>query len=159
MKAHLLCRLVLPTAFLLAAIGCKDSDTTTAPGAIANLRVDSPDSVRSGQSFTIDVSAVNVGINNIHNGSVVVTLPAPLQTVASDGSSGTTATFSNGSGSTVTWSLNTLDSNSQSRLHITAMGVLPGGSSTVSLMLRAVMTADGIRPGDVVVERTLQLMP
>jgi len=154
-----LCRLVLPAAVFLASADCHDSATTTAPGAIANLQISAPDSARSGQSFTIDVNAVNVGINNIHNGSVVVTLPAPLQVASADGSSGTTATFANGSGATVTWTLNTLDSNSQSRLHINAMGVLPGDSSALSLTLRAVMTADGIKAGDAVAEHTMQLMP
>lgn len=159
MKVLPLYRLVLPAAVLIVSAACKNSDTTTAPGAIANVQISAPDSVKSGQSFTIDVSAVNVGINNIHNGSVVVTLPAPLQVSSADGSSGTTATFTNGSGATVTWTLNTLDSNSQSRLHINAMGVLPGGSSAQSLTLRAVMTADGIKAGDAVAEHTVQLMP
>jgi hypothetical protein len=159
MRARLLCRLILPAAVFFASAACKDSDTTTAPGAIANLRIDAPDSAQSGQSFTIDVSAINVGINNIRNGSVAVMLPAPMQVTSADGSSGTTATFSNGSGGTVTWTLNTLDSNSQSRLHINAMGVLPGGSAAQTVTLRAVMTADGIKPGDAVAEHTVQLMP
>ena len=95
MKVLPLYRLVLPAAVLIVSAACKNSDTTTAPGAIANVQISAPDSVKSGQSFTIDVSAVNVGINNIHNGSVVVTLPAPLKVSSADGSSGTTATFTN----------------------------------------------------------------
>jgi uncharacterized protein DUF11 len=159
MRARPLCRLILPAVVFFVSTACHDSDTTTAPGAIANLRIDAPDSARSGQSFTIDVSAVNVGINNIHNGSVSVTLPAPIQVASADGSSGTTATFSNGSGAAVTWTLNTLDSNSQSRLHINVMGVLAGASAAQTVTLRAVMTADGIKPGDAVAEHTVQLMP
>ncbi len=159
MRAPLLRIGFLSAAVLLIATACKDSGTTTAPGAIANLSIDAPGTVQSGQSFTIDVGAVNVGINNIHNGAVAVTLPAPLQVSSADGSSGTTASFSNGSGATVTWNLGTLDSNSQSRLHISAMGILPSGSSAQTLTIRAMMTADGIKPGDAVAEQNVQLTP
>jgi uncharacterized protein YfaS (alpha-2-macroglobulin family) len=159
MKASRLYRLGIPAALLLGLLACNDGDTTTAPGAIANVTLDAPDSVRSGESFTIDVSAVNVGINNVHNGRVEVTLPAPLLVNSVGQSSGTTATFSNGSGATVSWNLNTLDSNSQSRLHINATGTLPGSSAAQTLTLRAAMTADGIRAGDATAQRTVLLMP
>lgn len=157
--ASRLCRLSLPPVLLLGLLACKDSDTTTAPGALASVTIDAPDSARSGQSFTIDVKALNVGINNIHNGRAEVTLPAPLIVNSVEASSGTTATFSNGSGATVSWNLNTLDSNSQARLHINATGALPAGSAAQSLTLRAVMTADGIRAGDAVAQHTVQLVP
>jgi hypothetical protein len=55
--------------------------------------------------------------------------------------------------------LNTLDSNSQSRLHIQTMGMLPMGSSAQTLTVRASLTADGIRNGDAVANDSLQLMP
>jgi hypothetical protein len=145
---------------LLGLLACKDSETTTAPGAIANVTLDAPDSVQSGQSFTIDVKALNVGINNIHNGRVEVTLPAPLRVNSVSASSSTSAAFSNGGfGASVSWNLNTLDSNSQSRLHIDATGTLPTGSSAQTLTLRASLTADGVRAGDAVAEHTLQLLP
>jgi hypothetical protein len=147
----------IPLLLVLGLVGCKDSKTTTAPGAIASVSLDSPSTAVSGQSFTIDVSAVNVGINNVHNGRVDVTLPAPLQVNSVGASAGTSAIFSNNGGATVVWTLNTLDSNSQSRLHIDTTGVLASGSSEPTLPLMAELTADGIRPGDAVARRTVQL--
>ncbi len=158
MKALRLSGLAVSAALLLGLIGCRD-DTATAPGAIANVTLNSPDSARSGESFTIDVSAVSVGINNVHNGQVEVTLPAPLFVNSVGASSDTTATFSNGAGATVSWVIGSLDSNSQARLHINATGVLPAGSAAQSLTLRAAMTADGIRAGDAVAQHSMQLMP
>ena len=159
MTTNRLNRLGLPLALLLGLLACNESDTTTAPGAIASVTLDAPDSVRSGQSFTIDVGALNVGVNNVKNGRVEVTLPAPLLVSSVGPSPGTTATFANGSGATVSWILNTLDSNTQSTLRIDATGTLPGGSAAQNLTLRAVMTADGIRAGDAVATDTMQLMP
>jgi hypothetical protein len=154
-------RLAIPAALLAAtATACKDSDTTTAPGSVATVSIDAPQSARSGETFTIDVSAVAIGINNVHNGRVEVTLPAPLQVQSADASGGTSATFANSSaGATVTWVLNTLDSNSQSRLHVQTMGTLPAGSSAQTLMVRASLTGDGIHAGDAVANDSLQLMP
>lgn len=145
--------------FLMALVGCHDRETSTAPGALANVRVDAPDSARSGETFMIDVSAVTVGINNVRNGHVQVTLPSPLLVLSAEASSGTAATFSNGTGAAVSWDLNTLDSNSQSRLHIRAAGVLPAGSAAQSLTIRASMTADGVHSGDAVAQDTVQLLP
>ncbi|MEP6767273.1 MAG: hypothetical protein ABJC61_01290 [Acidobacteriota bacterium] len=149
----------IPVLLMLAFPGCHDRETSTAPGALANVRVDAPDSARSGETFVIDVSAVAVGINNVRNGHVQVTLPPPLLVLSAEASSGTAATFSNGAGATVSWDLNTLDSNSQSRLHIRASGTLPSGSAAQSLTIRASMTADGVRSGDAVAEDTVQLLP
>jgi hypothetical protein len=148
-------RLSVVAFLLLASAACHD-ETTTAPGAIANVRIDAPDSVHSGQSFVIDVSAVNVGINNIHNGQVQVTVPAPLQVSSVEASAGTSASSSNG---TVSWTLNTLDSNSQSRLHVNTVGALLPGSAAQNVTVRAVLTADGVGPGDAVAEHTIQLTP
>jgi len=145
-------------ALLLGVGSCRD-DSTTAPGALANVMFDAPDTAKSGQSIQVDVSAVSVGINNVHNGRVDVTLPSPLVVDSVEASSGTSATFSNGSGATVTWILGTLDSNSQSRLHIHTTGTLPSGTASMSLTLRASLTADGIHAGDAVAEKTIQLMP
>ena len=158
MKFPGLFRVGLPAVLLIGMLACRD-DTTTAPGGLANVTLDAPESARSGEAFTVDVSAVSVGINNVQNGRVEVTLPAPLTVVSVGPSSGTTATFSNGSGATVSWILGSLDSNSQSRVHITASGTLPGGSAAQTLTLRAVMTADGIRAGDAVAQDSMQLMP
>ncbi|MCA1582658.1 MAG: hypothetical protein LC796_14960 [Acidobacteria bacterium] len=149
----------IPFFLILILVGCHDRETSTAPGALANVRVDAPESARSGETFVIDVSAVAIGINNVRNGHVQVTLPAPLLVLGVEPSAGTSATFSNGTGATVSWDLNTLDSNSQSRLHIRASGVLPAGSAAQSLTVRASMTADGVRSGDAVAEDTIQLLP
>lgn len=144
-------------ALAFSGSGCRD-DTTTAPGAIANVTFESPDSAHSGESVLVDVRAVNVGINNVHNGRVDVTLPSPLHVDSVDASDGS-ATFSNGAGGAiVTWMLGTLDSNSQSRLHIHVTGTLPG-SLGMSLTMRASLTADGVHAGDAVAEKTLVLMP
>ena len=150
---------LLPVLFLVCSLACRDTDTTTAPGALASVRVDAPGSVRSGESFTIDVDAVAIGINNVRNGRVSVTLPSPLLVTSVEASSGTAATFSNGTGATVNWILNTLDSNSQSRLHIHATGVLPTGSAAQTLTVRASLTADGVHAGDAVGEGTVRLEP
>ena len=93
--------------------------TTTSPARTAPWRastVDAPDSATSGQNFDIHVTAQDIGVQNVQNGVVTVTLPSPLTVVSLNAESGTTATFS---GSTVTWNLGTLDANTQSELTIT----------------------------------------
>jgi hypothetical protein len=152
-------RFGLPAALAMVLLSCEDSRTTTAPGALASVTFNAPDSVQSGQGFMIDVSALNIGVNNIHNARVDVTLPAPLTVVSVSPSPGTTATFSDGSGASVGWTLGSLDSNSQARLHISAEGTLPTGAGAMSLTLDAMLTADGIRPGDAVAHATIQLTP
>ena len=162
MKNPNLLRLAVALALSLAALSCKDGDTTTAPGALANVTLDAPSSTRSGAIFTVEVAALNIGINSVKNGRVEVTLPAPLTVNSVEASSGTSATFSNAGasgGGTVTWNLNSLDSNSQSRLHIHATGTLPAGSATRTVTLRASLTADGIRAGDAVADRNLDVTP
>ena len=158
-RTRSLAALALSATLLLALGGsaCRD-DTTTAPGAVANVAFDAPATARSGQSFLVDVQAVNVGINNVHNGRVDVTLPSALNVDSVEASSGTSATVVNGAGATVTWMLGTLDSNSQSRLHIHVTGTLPSPTA-MSLTLRASLTADGVHPGDAVAEKTVMLMP
>ena len=146
-------------ALTLGLLACEDSKTTTAPGALASITFNAPDSVASGQGFTVDVSAMNVGINNIRNARVDITLPAPLTVISVEASPGTSATFSNGSGSSVGWTLGSLDSNSQARVHIQTLGVLPAGAGAMSLSLSAMLTADGVRPGDAVAHATIQLTP
>jgi len=152
-------RFGLPVLLTLGLVACHDSKTTTAPGALANVTVSAPDSVKSGQGFTIDVSAVTIGVNNVHNASVSVALPAPLTVASADASSGTSATFVSGSGASVTWTVGSLDSNSQARLHIQTMGVLPSGAGSMSLTVTATLTANGIHAGDAVAHATIQLTP
>jgi len=155
-------RLVGPALVAVVALGspaCHDhSDTTTAPGAIANIFVDAPTSAHSGQSFDVTIRVTNAGINNIHNARVNVTLASPLTINSLDPSSGTTATFNNGAAvSTVYWTLNTLDSNSQSSLHISARGTLPSGEASRTVRVEASLAADGISPGDAVAHADVQL--
>jgi hypothetical protein len=69
---------------------------------------------------------------------------------------GTDASFA---GNTVTWNLNTLDSNTSSELVINVTGALPPGAPSANLTVQASMIADGIPSGDLVVSEDLTLMP
>lgn len=149
----------LAAALGIGSLACKGSDSTTAPGALANVTMNAPASVASGQPMTVDLAATAVGVANVQNGQVSVTLPAPLNVLSVDASSGTSATFSNGSGSTVSWTLGTLDANSQSTLHVTTSGTLPAGSQAQTLTLQATLTATGIPAGDATAQANVQLMP
>ncbi len=160
MKCLRLLRIVLPAALLAAVVACsKSSDVTGANAALGRVAVSAPDSAVSGTSFRVDVSALNVGVQGIHNGMVQVTLPGPLTVSAVDASPGTSATFTGGSGGSVTWTLNTLDANTQSTLHITTAGTLPAGSAAMTVRIQASMTADGINPGDATAFKDVQLTP
>lgn len=152
-------RFLVPLAafLLIGLVSCKENnDTTTAPGAIASLTVNAPDSATNGQSFTIDVNATAVGISGVHNGHVNVTVPSPLTVTAVSDSAGTTATFTSGSAS---WDLGTLDANSNSTLHVTVTGALPTGSTGQLVTVTATMTADGIGAGDLVSSDSIQINP
>ena len=146
---------VVPFLFI-GMISCSKSDSTTAPGAIATVTVNAPDTATSGQNFDVTVDATAVGVNNVHNGVVQVTVPAPLTVQATSPSSGTTASFTTGS---ATWNLGTLDSNSNSSLHLTLMGNLPTGSTGQSVTITASLTADGINMGDAVASDSVQINP
>lgn len=153
-------RLALPILVVIAALGalvsCENNDTTTAPGALASITINAPDNATSGQAFTIDVNATNVGVQGVHNTMVTVTVPAPLVVTAVDPPVATTATFSGG---TATWNLGTLDSNSNETLHVTAAGALAPGAPAQSLTVQASLTADGVAAGDAVSTDTVQLNP
>lgn len=149
-------RVVLVAAFAGSLAACHHSDTTTAPGSLANVTVTGPNSVTSGQNFDVDVAATAVGINNVQNGMVTVTVPAPLTILSTNASSGTSATVS---GNIVTWNIGTLDSNSQSTLHVNLMGTLPAGSNAQSVAIQAQLTATGINPGDATASTTVQINP
>ncbi len=145
----------------LAVGACSDnSDTTTANLSVVRLTVDAPDTAKSGASFGIQVRALNVGVAGVHDGQLTVTLPAPLTVISVQAPVGTSATFSNGaSGATVTWSLGTLDSNSQALLDITTMGLLSPSEASRMLTVSATMTADGLKPGDAVAQDDVTLTP
>jgi uncharacterized protein DUF11 len=149
-------RIALVVAFVGSLAGCHHSDTTTAPGALANVTVTGPSSVTAGQNFDVDVAATAVGVNNVQNGLVTVTIPAPLTITSTSTSNGTNATVS---GNTVTWNLGTLDANSQSTLHVNLMGVLPPGSNAQSATIQAQLTGNSINPGDATASMTIQVNP
>ncbi|HLN58468.1 MAG TPA: hypothetical protein VK416_07890 [Thermoanaerobaculia bacterium] len=155
--------LCLAAALLsLVAVGaCSDnSDTTTGNLSVVRLTVDAPDTAKSGSNFGVQVRALNVGVAGIHDGHSTVTLPSPLTVVSVQAPSGTSAAFSNGaSGGTVDWNLGTLDSNSQSTLDITTMGLLSPSEATRKLTVVATMTADGVKPGDAVAQDDVTLTP
>ncbi len=149
-------------ALLLGLVACNhNNDIAGTGGALADLIVDAPDSAQSGASFDVAVRATAVGVTGVHNGHVDVTLPAPLTVEAADASPGTSATFSgaSGGGAQVSWNLGTLDSNTQSTLHITTRGSLASGAAAQTLTVQATMTADGIAPGDLVAHDDVRLVP
>ena len=156
-------RILCLAAGLLGLVGvgaCHDnSDTTTGNLSVARLTVDAPDTAKSGTNFGVEVRALNIGVAGIHNGHVTVTLPSPLTVISVQAPSDTSATFSNGaSGGSVDWSLGTLDSNSQSKLEITTMGLLRPTEATKRLTVLATMTAQGINPGDAVAQDDVTLV-
>jgi len=143
----------LSFAALAVVAGCHNDDVTSASGALARLTIAVPDNATTGQSFDVHVTAQAIGVQNIQNGVVTVTLPSPLSVLSLSAESGTSATFS---GSTVTWNLGVLDSNSQSQLTITAIGVT---TTQTNLTVSAQMTATGINAGDAVANDTVTLNP
>jgi hypothetical protein len=153
-------RFAIPAALLAGVVACgNSSDVTGANGALGRVAVSGPDSATSGVAFNVDVNATNVGVQGIHNGIVQITLPPPLGVNSVDPSPGTQATFSNGVGATVTWTLNTLDSNTQSTIRINTTGTLLAPQPAQTLRVQASMTADGIHAGDAVAFKDIQLMP
>ena len=127
--------------------------------SLVRLSVDAPDTAKSGSTFGVQARAMNVGVAGIHEGRVTITLPSPLTVLAVDASAGTTATFASGAaGGSVQWNLGTLDSNSQSKIDITTMGVLGATEATKRLTVVASMTAQGINSGDVVAQHDVTLV-
>jgi hypothetical protein len=83
-------------------------------------------------------------------------VPAPLTVTSVSAPSGETASFTSGS---ATWDIGSLDSNSNSALHITMTGNLPPGAPGQAVTITATMTADGINAGDSVASDSVQLNP
>ena len=145
---------VFPLA-MFAAVGCDDdNDVTGSGGALASLNLDVPEMVNSDTPFDVDLTATAIGVENVRNGVVTITVPAPLQVTNVTAEAGTSATFA---GNTVTWTLNTLDSNTSSELVIHTIGTLPQGSPSQNLTIQASMVAEGIPNGDLVVSETFTL--
>ena len=160
MKLYRFLIVAVCVSFVLGAWSCGEgSDVTSANKSLVQLSVDAPDTAKSGASFGVDVRALNIGLGSVREGKVTVVLPAPLTVLSVSSSSGTSATFSNGiSGGRVDWDLGSLDSNSQSRLTITAMGVLLPTEATKKLTVVANMTARGINAGDAVAQDDVTLI-
>ena len=147
---------VLPLSMLVVA-GCgNDNDVTGSGGALASLNLDVPGQVRSGTPFDISVSATAIGVQNVQNGVVTVTLPAGVTATSADAEPGTSASIS---GSTVSWTLNTLDSNTASTLTIHSVGSLPAGTPDQNLQVQASMVANGISNGELTATQDFTLMP
>jgi hypothetical protein len=142
-------------AALTLGAGCHNNDVTGANGALASVTVDAPESATSGQNFDIRVTATAIGVQNVQNTVVTVTVPAPLTIVGvhSDDAQ-TTATFS---GNTATWTIGTLDSNTQSVLTVTVNGTTATQMS--GLVVTAQLRANGVNAGDAVATDTLTLNP
>src|SRR3954470_15043427 len=79
---------LLAVAFLAVVAGCHNNDVTGANGALARLTVDAPDNATTSQNFDIHVTAQDIGVQNIQNGVVTLTLPSPLTVVSLNAESG-----------------------------------------------------------------------
>jgi hypothetical protein len=142
---------------MVGAVGCDDdNDLSGGGGALANLNLDVPETVNSGVAFDANLTATAIGVENVDNGVVTITVPAPLQVTDVTEEAGTSATFT---ANTVTWQLNTLDSNTSSDIAIHVMGTLPQGAPSASLTIQASMVAEGISNGELVVSETITLAP
>jgi hypothetical protein len=145
---------------LLLVIGtaaCSDeNDVAGARGALAVLNVDAPSFAQSNVEFEVEVVAANVGVSNVRDGRVEITFEPPLTPLAVDPSAGTTAAVS---GDRATWTLDTLDANSRSTLHVRVVGRLLAGEASRSARIRAELTARGISAGEAVATDFVTVMP
>jgi hypothetical protein len=143
---------------LAAALGCNDddNDVTGSRGSLVSLDVDAPSFAQSGVEFGIQVNAGNVGFSNIRNSRVTITFETPLSPRSVDASAGTTATIS---GNTVSWDLQTLDSNTRSHIDVRVVGTLSAGENSRSARVRAELTGQGISGGDAVADDFVTITP
>jgi hypothetical protein len=143
---------------LAATLGCNDddNDVTGSRGSLVSLDVDAPSFAQSGVEFGIQVNAGNVGFSNIRNGRVVITFETPLAPRSVDASAGTTATIS---GSSVSWDLGTLDSNTRSHIDVRVVGMLSPGENSRSARVRAELTGQGISGGEAVADDFVTITP
>lgn len=153
-KIAILVAAVLP----LLAVACNDnnSDVTGSRGALAVINVDAPSFAQSGAEFGVEIDATNIGVNNIRDGRVAITFESPLTPRSVEASAGTNASIS---GNQVSWDLGTLDSNSQSRLHVRALATLAPGESSRSARIRAELTGQGISAGEAVATDFVTITP
>ena len=159
MRAFRWFRMALFPVIVAGFAACNNDDVSGTGGALARLEMDMPDTVRSGVPFDAGASAAAVGVENVHDGVVTITLPAPLRITDVTASPGTSADFSNVGLATVTWTLHTLDSNTRSTITIYATGTLPPGANEQLLTAQAAMVADGISLGELVANDSFVLTP
>jgi len=161
MKKLSFLRLAVALTLGIGATACDDDDDITgAGGALARVSVDAPASAQSGNQFDVQITAENIGIRGLQNGRVDINFPAPLAVVGVGTSAGTNATFSNGlTGGRASWDLGTLDSNSQSRLVVRTIGVLPVGQGATRVTIEATLSGQGIGAGDAVARDEMTINP
>jgi hypothetical protein len=148
---------VAAVVILASAVSCNDNnDVAGSRGSLAAVNVDAPSFAQSGVEFGVEISATAVGVSNVLDGRVVITFEAPLVPRSLDASPGTSASIS---GSSVTWDLGTLDSNTRSRLEVRTIATLASGENSRSARIRAEMTARGITPGDAVATDFVTVTP
>jgi hypothetical protein len=150
MRAFRWIRIAILPLTIAGSVACNNDDVSGTGGALAQLEMDMPDTVNSGVPFDAGASATAIGVENVHDGVVTITLPAPLRITGVTASPGTSATFSNAGMATVTWTLHTLDSNTRSTITIYATAALPPGADDQLLTAQASMVADGIGFGELV---------
>jgi hypothetical protein len=145
-------------AILTSAAACQNdnNDVAGSRGSLAVLNVDAPSFAQSGVEFGVEISATSVGVSNVLDGRVVITFEAPLIPRSLDASAGTSASIS---GSSVTWDLNTLDSNTRSRLEVRTIATLASGEASRSARIRAELTARGITSGEAVATDFVTVTP
>jgi hypothetical protein len=146
---------VLGFSVLAVLAGCHNDDVTGANGALGRIAIDAPDTATSGQNFDVHVTATAIGVQNVQNTVVTVSLPAPLTVVSvHTDDPQTTATSTSNS---VSWNIGSLDSNTQSGLTVTVVGTT--ATQMTGLAITAQMTATGINAGDAVATDTVTLNP
>jgi hypothetical protein len=145
-------------AILTSAAACQNdnNDVAGSRGSLAVLNVDAPSFAQSGVEFGVEISATSVGVSNVLDGRVVITFEAPLIPRSLDASAGTSASIS---GSSVTWDLGTLDSNTRSRLQVRTIATLASGEASRSARIRAELTARGITSGEAVATDFVTVTP
>jgi len=161
MRRLKLLRAAVPLVLVLGLVACGDDNAVTGSnGSLARVEVDAPGSAKTGDAFEVQVKALNIGVSNIRNGRIDATFGVPLAILSVGTSPGTSASFSNGpTGGRITWDLGTLDSNSESRLTVQAVGVLAPAQGSRTATIEASLTGQSIAAGDAVASDNVTINP